>query len=205
MLRTGLISLSLLLCGPQAVAGSLGVYGNVWDIAEQNAIDQIKGRISAMERDGSLKKKLESWRDDTVDGLVNQPPVQGLSTASTPRVWVFDPSVTYGNDVHDQDGRLLVPAGTTINPLRHISLTKGVLFIDARDARQIKLAKRHIDAHPADKVVLVGGSWVALQKAWKRQVFYDQRGMLTKRFGLKHVPALVVQSGLVLKIHEMVP
>lgn len=187
------------------MAGPLGVYGNVWEIAEQSGIDQIKGRISAMERDGSLKKRLESWRDDTVSGLVNQPPVAGLSTASRPRTWLFDPSVTYGNDVYDQNGRLLVPAGTTINPLNHISLTKGVLFIDARDSRQVTLAKKHVDANPRDKVVLVAGSWVELQKAWQRQVYFDQRGMLTKRFGLKYVPALVTQKGLALEVKEMVP
>ena len=204
MLRVGL-TCSAVISGSTCIAGTLGVYGNVWDIAEKSAIDQIKGRLSAMERDGSLKKRLEAWRDDTINGLVNQPPVDGIATASRARVWSFDPSVIYGNDVFDQNGRLLVPGGTTINPLNHISLTKGLLFIDARDIRQVALAKKHVDTHPRDKVILVAGSWVQLQKAWKRQVYFDQRGMLSKRFGLKYVPALIVQKGRVLEVQEILP
>jgi len=188
-----------------AKAEHLGVYGNVWEIGEQDAIDSIKGKLRQMERDGRMKKLMESWRDKTLDQLVNQPPVQGLSTVKKARTWIFDPSVQFESEVRDHLGNLVVPAGTKVNPLDHINLTKRLVFIDARDSRQVDLAKRMIEASPRDKVILVAGSWLELTRTWKRQVYFDQRGMLTKRFGLKRVPAVVSQKGTRLQVEEMVP
>ncbi len=200
-----LIASILAVLPVMAKAEHLGVYGNVWEIGEQDAIDSIKGKLRQMERDGRMKKLMESWRDKTLDQLVNQPPVQGLSTVKKARTWIFDPSVQFESEVRDHLGNLVVPAGTKVNPLDHINLTKRLVFIDARDSRQVDLAKRMIEASPRDKVILVAGSWLELTRTWKRQVYFDQRGMLTKRFGLKRVPAVVSQKGTRLQVEEMVP
>ena len=53
------------------------------------------------------------------------------------------------------------------------------------------------------KPVLVGGSWVDLNKAWGQQVYFDQKGTLVNRFGIRAVPATVVQQGRVLLVSEI--
>jgi conjugal transfer pilus assembly protein TraW len=40
-------------------------------------------------------------------------------------------------------------------------------------------------------------------KAWRVPVYYDQQGLLTRRFGIAQVPALVSQEGARLRIDEI--
>ena len=80
-----------------------------------------------------------------------------------------------------------------------------MLFFDARDARQVRQARRLIDAHDGRvKPILVGGSYLELMKSWRVPVYYDQNGALTRQLGIARVPALVSQEGLRLRIDELV-
>lgn len=40
-------------------------------------------------------------------------------------------------------------------------------------------------------------------RQWRLPIYYDQQGLLTRRLGIKQVPALVSQDGLRLRIDEM--
>ena len=42
-------------------------------------------------------------------------------------------------------------------------------------------------------------------KAWRTPVYYDQQGVLTRRLGIKQVPAIVSQEGRRIRIDELVP
>jgi conjugal transfer pilus assembly protein TraW len=53
------------------------------------------------------------------------------------------------------------------------------------------------------KPILTGGSYLDLMKDWRVPVYYDQSGTLTRRFGIRQVPALVSQDGLRLRIDEL--
>ena len=104
----------------------------------------------------------------------------------------------------DADGKLLVPPGTTVNPLDTVSLSQALLFIDARDTAQVKRASGILDERGGKvKVILTGGSYLDLMRRWKRPVFFDQQGTLTDKLGIRHVPALVTQDGKRLKIEEI--
>ena len=83
-------------------------------------------------------------------------------------------------------------------------MTQWMIFFDARDADQVKKAEQLIQqAKGRAKPILVGGSYMDLQKKWGRQVYYDQQGLLTRRLGITQVPALVSQDGKRLRIDEM--
>jgi conjugal transfer pilus assembly protein TraW len=185
-----------------ACAQQLGSYGNVWDIAEPDAIDAIKGHLSQMEREGKLKKFWEDYRNRALNGIESPPPVEGITTATEARTWTFDPSIVYNESVRDHLGNVLVPAGTRVNPLDYINLSKALIFIDARDQSQVEFAKKQVKARPRDKVILVGGSFLKLSREWKVPVYYDQQGALTKRFNIQRVPAVVSQKGKQLQIQE---
>ena len=101
-------------------------------------------------------------------------------------------------------GELLFAAGTQANPLDIVSLSRHLLFFDARDARQVRRAHQLV-AHYQGKVkpILTAGSYLDLMKAWRVPVYYDQQGLLTRRLGITQVPALVSQEGLRLRIDEL--
>ena len=40
-------------------------------------------------------------------------------------------------------------------------------------------------------------------KAWRTPIYYDQQGLLTRRLGIRQVPALVSQEGRLLRIDEI--
>jgi conjugal transfer pilus assembly protein TraW len=83
-----------------------------------------------------------------------------------------------------------------------VSLSRPLLFIDARDAAQVDHARQLLNQRPL-KLILTGGSYLDLMKQLKQAVFYDQEGQLTRRLGIRHVPALVTQSGNRLHIDEL--
>ena len=185
-----------------AGAGHLGVYGNTWEIAEPDMLDALMAKLKAMQKSGKLKQFEEMAKRQALATIENPPPVPGIATARKSRKWTFDPSIRIQETAKDHLGNVIAPAGMVVNPLKFTSLTKPLLFIDARDKRQVRYARGFVDREPKAKVILVAGSWLDLTRKWKRQVFYDQAGFITGRFGIRQVPAVVRQHGKVLEIEE---
>ncbi|MDH0682731.1 type-F conjugative transfer system protein TraW [Achromobacter animicus] len=186
-----------------AFADDLGNYGRSWEIEEQDGVEQMKDKLREMERTGELKRRQEQYRDEYIDSIENPAPIPGISTAAEDRVRTFDPTKTFNETVYDENGAIMVPAGVSVNPLDFATWSKRLLFIDARDERQVELARIHRDAAPADKVILVGGSYMELMRKWGTRVYFDLGGAVTTRFGIDRVPALVSQQGKVLEIREI--
>ena len=46
-------------------------------------------------------------------------------------------------------------------------------------------------------------AYLDLMQAWRRPVYFDQHGRLTRQFGVTQVPALVSQDGARLRIDEL--
>ena len=84
-----------------------------------------------------------------------------------------------------------------------VSLTRQLLFFDARDPKQVRRARDLMAGNMAVKPILTGGSYLDLMKSWRVPVYYDQQGVLTRRLGIRQVPALVSQEGLRLRIDEL--
>jgi conjugal transfer pilus assembly protein TraW len=98
-----------------------------------------------------------------------------------------------------------VPAGARINPLTITNLSKRLVFFDGRDSEQVAAVHRMVQ-HDSKKVkpILIAGSWLDLTQSWKQQVYFDQQGVLSKRFGIQAVPAVISQHGDVL-LHQEIP
>ncbi len=186
-----------------ASAGHLGVYGNTWEIAEPDLLDALMAKLKSMEKAGKIKQLEQEARRRALATIENPKPVPGITKARQSRKWTFDPSVRVQETIKDHLGNVIAPAGRVVNPLAYTSLTKPLLFIDARDKRQVRYASAFVGREPRAKVILVGGSWLDLTRTWKRQVFYDQAGFITGRFGIRQVPAVVRQQGKVLAIEEL--
>lgn len=189
-------------------ATDLGTIGPVYLIGEPHLLDFIRQRLQEKERTGELKKLEQQARTRGVHAVADPKPVAGIKLAETARTFYFDPTFTLERNVFDDKGSLLFASGTRKNPLEVVSLSKHLLFFDARDQRQVTRARELIAFYRSRKVpvkpILVGGSYLDLMKSWRTPVYYDQEGLLTHRLGITRVPAIVSQDGLRLRIDELV-
>jgi len=196
-----ILSVCLVAATP-AHSEDLGRYGNLWSIEEQDGVEQMIDKLRGMEKDGSLRKLQEKYRDDFVHRMENPPAIAGISTAQENRSYLVDPSIVTSEPVVNADGAVVVPPGTRINPFDYTSWSKAVVLIDARDEKQVAFAKARIEKHPEDKIILTGGSFLKLMREMNVKVYYDIGGAFTSRFGLTRVPAIVSQEGKALRVQE---
>lgn len=196
------LALALPTCGLRAA--DLGTLGPTYGIAEPHLLELIEQRLRDKERSGELKRLMQETQARGVESVKSPAPVAGLHATRTARTFYIDPSFTLERNIVDPEGRLLFPAGTRKNPLEVVSLSKRLLFFDARDRRQVAQA-RELIAHYDGKVkpILTGGSYLDLMQTWQVPVYFDQQGILTRRLGIGQVPALVSQEGLKLRIDEV--
>ena len=189
-----------------AHATNLGTIGPTYPVAEKNLLDVIMARLRAKEASGELKRHEQEARDRAAYAVNNPRPVDGLRRAQAARTFYFDPTFTLQSNVVDSTGAVLFPAGTRKNPLEVVSLSKHLLFFDARDPGQVARARELIEHYQGKvKPILVGGSYLDLMKRWNKPVFYDQDGTLVRKFGIAAVPAIVSQEGQRLRIDEVPP
>ena len=187
-----------------ARAMDLGVIGPTYEISEPHLLQMIEQRLRAKERSGELGRLEAQVRERGIATVKNPPPVTGLRATDAVRTFYFDPSFSLDRNILGPQGELLFAAGTRKNPLEVVSLSRHLLFFDARDPRQVGRARQLIALYQGRvKPILVGGSYLDLMQSWHVPVYYDQQGLLTRRLGITQVPALVSQDGLRLRIDEL--
>ena len=203
--RAALLLVCAIAATGVASAEDLGAIGPTYPIAEQNLLDVIMARLREKERSGELRKAEQFARERATESVINPKPIAGLRRAETARTTYFDPTFTLDRNIVDENGALLFPAGLRKNPLDVVSMSKHLLFFDARDTRQVARARELIERYQGRvKPILVGGSAMNLMHAWNSRVYYDQEGLLTRKLGITAVPAIVSQEGSRLRIDELV-
>lgn len=186
-----------------ALAADLGVVGRVYPVLESDLIETIRQRLLEKEERGELKALNEAMVANAKRYVRRPPPVAGIGVAQKPREWTFDPSVTVLNDLTDADGRVFARAGQVLEPLKYMRFTRVLLFINGDDSDQVEWAKEEAKAaaHYA-RVILVNGDIQEGYRAFGGPIYFDQLGLLTKRFGIENVPAIVRQVGSEIRVAE---
>lgn len=202
--RAALVAVATACLAAVAHAQDLGVIGPVYPIAEPSLLDVMLSKLREAETSGLLAK-LQRDAQSRASRAVEQPQaIDTVKKTRTARTIYYDPSLVVPYSITDAEGRVIVTPGTKVNPLDTVSLSKHLLFFDARDAKQLKQARKILDQHRGKvKLILTGGSYVDLMRQWKLPVFFDQRGLLTEKLRIEHVPALVYQEGRRLRIDEL--
>jgi conjugal transfer pilus assembly protein TraW len=199
-----IVAVTLLALSFSAQAHDLGVIGPVYEIAEPNLIEVILARLRHAESTGDLSRLQQDARKNARRALDDPTPVASVSRATKARRYTYDPSLVVPYAITDAEGKVIVPPGTRVNPLDTVSLSKALLFFDARDATQVTRARSLIDQRQGPvKLILTGGSTLDLSRRWQMPVFYDQNGVLVEKLRIQHVPALVTQDGKRLLIDEL--
>lgn len=199
-----LLALALGLAGGGSHATDLGTLGPTYEISEPHLLHMIEQRLREKERSGELAHLEKQVRQRGTEAVRNPAPVPGLSSTTAARTFYFDPTFTLDRNILGAQGELLFAAGTRKNPLEIVSLSRHLLFFDARDSRQVRHARALVTLYQGRvKPILTGGSYLDLMASWRIPIYYDQMGLLTRRLGITQVPALVSQEGRRLRIDEI--
>ncbi len=179
----------------------LGQYGSLFDIKEEDMLDYLMRRLHTLKESGKIQEMETNLKNKAKERVLYPLAVEGLSETRVERSFIHDPSLVVDADIKDHEGRLIARVGQRVNPLQHLSLSKGMVFIDGREEAQVHWAIEHQDKF---KIVLINGSPLKKQEQFGAKFYFDQGGIITKRYGIRHVPARFEQEGDVLRVTEFV-
>ena len=199
---TTIIALLALL--PQiTLARDFGVHGSTFEVKEEGFLHMIQRRLKQVDIEKEQRKML-----DIAKIRVEEPArVANIKRTQKAQNFTHNPSYVLGENIFLPNGMLLYPAGTRVNPLDHITLDTKLIFIDGKDSLQIEWFKeqeRSLSASKQDKLILIAGRPLDLQKELDREVYFDQAGVITTKFNIEQVPAIVEQEGTILRIREVI-
>lgn len=183
-----------------------GVYGDTFPIEEKSLLDLIKAKLQALSESGKLEGHQQTILRQAKEQLNRPPPVKNIHKTITPRSFYWDPSITVPYDLKDHQGNVFHRKGVKVNPLDTRSFRCPFLFVDGDDPKQVAWAIRRrqlADASRKPKIILVQGAPLDLSKTLNLPVYFDQSGVLVRKFGITQTPATVLQKGKALLVTEV--
>lgn len=191
------------------VAGSVpaaaidhGRMGETFPIIESDMLTVIAARLQSLEATGGFAQLQARMRDTAIASVRRPALVAGLSPAQERREWLFDPSFVLQHDVIGPNGERIAAKGTRVNPLDLVPMPTALVFVDGRRTEELDWATRRWRPGGA-KIVFVAGSPFDAMKPFQRRFWFDQRGALVARFGIRHTPAVVTAASGHLRVSEI--
>jgi len=175
-----------------------GTRGHIFPIKERSLLEVIEEKLKLAQKNGTIKNLQGQFQEKVKQKISHPNPVSGIRHTVAPSWHTFDPTYTQSATVKDHLGKVIVKKGTTVNPLDHIAWGEPLIFIDGEEASHINWAMQQ-----EGKIIIVKGAPLELHQKYNRWFYFDQAGLLTKRFAITQVPARVIQDGKVLKIEEI--
>ena len=180
-------------------AKDLGVIGDIWPIQEKSLLTLLESRAATLNQE-SLKKK---WQQRVRD-YADRPYALSLERTDKSTQHTYEPVVNVTQDIVALNGQVIAKAGTSINALSRLPFYKPqLLFIDGDDSAQVAWAKAKIKQFSNAKLILTAGSIRDAEEAFDRPIYFDQKGMITGKFAISHVPAHAYREGLSIVIDEL--
>lgn len=182
--------------------GDLGRFGEIYEIAEMDMLDEIKTRIAAID-----------WRQKKQQALARfweKRQFEVLPIAQQDSDRLIDLTVTAPRDLVAPNGKLIIPAGLTVNPLDKMPFGLCLLVFDATEKSQVdRVLQLSCQDKKARVMYLV--TQLPRQDGWEslkaletllNTPVYLLTTDVRQRFKLEMVPALVEQSGNKLIVRE---
>ena len=182
-----LAAVSLLLALSAAQAIEVVVIGRVYDIAEQDALEEIKARAAATDWKKAMSKPRSEWSAYRFAPVLAAP---------EPRTREHVPYHIVEHPVVSATGELIYPVGYQFNPLDYLTLPRRVVVILPQHG---DWASEHIKK--TDLVLLAGSDNDSVSKRLERPVFIlDDRTQ--RRLGIEYAPSVIEQHGSAFRIEE---
>lgn len=163
----------------------------------------IERRLDALADSGELER-IEEDAKYRYKAYAERPRGVRLPRARETRAYYIDPSITVPYDITDNEGHIIHQAGTTVNPLEFMNLSKQLLFFDGDDPVQVEWALKFAETSPSQqKLILINGPILKLMNRSLMRLHFDQGGRLSQHIGIQAVPAVINQKGLKLYVQEV--
>lgn len=201
--RLQLTVMMLLMLSAGSGAKDLGTWGNVFEPAEQDMLAFIQNRLKGMEQTGELDRLSKEATERVKEHAVRPTPVEGLTKAKEYRSFAWDPTFTVKETIIDMQGNVIARKGDTVNPLDKVPFSQVLFFIDGDDKEQVNWARQQLAGQTSVKVILVNGNIKETSDALNERIYFDQSGVLTRKFGFEHIPARISRDGRVMKVEEI--
>lgn len=183
----------------RAVARVLETLGVIYEIAEPDALSELKERVSKAPW-GDIMDPEEAARK--VRGYRPQG-LSKLPRADESRKYLVDVTYRLEEDLTGADGRVAFPKGFKVNPLEHVWLSGNLVFLDGSDPEQVAWFRESpYFGEIATRLIITGGSWYELMERLEIPVFYAE-GRIVERLRVRRVPTVVRQSGELLELEEV--
>lgn len=178
-----------------------GYFGNVYDIKERDALQEIESFMASMDNDGTkpiinkeiTESKIKNYKPD---GLISVP------RATESRTRFIRPEHTLEMDIKDDKGNILYPKGYKFSPLDYVQNPRTYIAINANDPIQVEWFKKSEYSKKIDVTLLITeGSYYDLSKSVSNVVYYCLPE-IHKGFQIEKVPSIIKQEGNQLKIVE---
>lgn len=185
------ISLFVLLGMAQSLyAKDLGIIGQVWHIQEQNLLDLIQERLQEQFGGKSEEEiKAEVIKRVTENSLRPEPVELKRADENSERE--FDPSYIVERDLSDHKGQVFARKGQIVNPFDVAPFNQTLIFLDGDDEKQVEWLKSFKSETEITKIILTKGNVKDAGEILDEAIYFDQKGSLVKRFGIKKVPSVV--------------
>ena len=194
MIRLRSYLLASCLLSPLTYAADLGTWGDLWPVREQDMLELITQRLQGLQQSGQWDKTMGEFKQRVIENSQRPAPVEGLHRAEKYAQRWFDPSIRLTEDLKDNEGRVFAHQGELINPLKTVPFMQTLYFINGDDPDQIAWMKRQVPETLMSKIILVRGSVPDTSAALDSRIYFDQNGVLSKRFGLTSVPARITPA-----------
>jgi conjugal transfer pilus assembly protein TraW len=183
-------------------AKDFGTQGTTYVIEEENPIALIQQKLKIMADSGELEKRNQEIASITKASITRPKPVSGITKTTTPRVFYYDPTYRVERDLKDHKGQVFAVKDDLINTLDKVKFSQTLIFFDGDDEEQCAWAQTKIKDSSV-KLVLIKGAPLELSQKWETHIYFDQNGYLTKKLGIRHVPAIVKEENKRIQIEEI--
>ena len=181
-------------------AENLGVYGSIYSISEPDMLTAIHEKLEIMKGNGELASQKKNFIDQSIKHILRPSPVKNVTDLGSlsPKSYLFNPSIILDKNITNLDGEIIAKAGTKINPLKIKSFDEALIFINGDNTKEINWTFKAVKKYSRDfsdiKIILVNGDINTSAKALNHRVYFDQDGVLCKRFDIQHTPTMVYQD-----------
>jgi conjugal transfer pilus assembly protein TraW len=182
--------------------GDLGRFGDVYEIAEIDLLEEIKRRLAAMDWPRKQQQAIAHFWE--------QRRFEVLPETQEDRERLVDLTVTAPRDLVAPDGNLIIRAGLTVNPLDKMAFGLCLIVFDATQKAHVDTA-RNLSCRDKKARVLYLATQLPRQDGWEglktletalNAPVYLLTPDVRQRFQLQKAPTLVEQSGNRIVVRE---
>ncbi len=192
---------ALLITAPMIYAKNLGVTGELWPVQEMSLLKLMESKAASLNTDEMAQR----WQN-RARNYSDRPRSLHFKRGTQSKEHHYTPVASVRENVTDIFGKVIVPEGVSVNVLTLLPDFKPELvFFDADDKAQLQWAagmSKKLSSNA--RFMLTGGSIAMAEKVLKGSVYFDQKGVICKKFAITQMPAFVTRDGMALLIQEPV-